>query len=310
MNTLHIKNSGLAVSRMAYGCMRIALTWDKTKVDRPAIDRGIAMLETADAAGFTFYDHADIYCAGACEMIYGEALKKHPEWRKRHVVATKCGIRFGGDPNPSSPHRYDFSRDHILTSAEASLKRLNIETIDLYQLHRPDVLANPEEIAEAFEVLHRAGKVRYFGVSNFKPSQVRMLQAYCKVPLLVNQVEIHLLRLDPFEDGTLDQCLETGMTPLSWSPVAQGRLTEGHDPGPHPLTLQIHAELDKVAKEYGVGRAEVASAWLMAHPSNIIPIIGTTKPDRIKASLDAFKVQMDRETWYRLYVTARGQKLP
>lgn len=310
MNTLHLGKSDLVVSRLAYGCMRIALTWDKTKVDQSAIDRGVAMLEAADAAGFTLYDHADIYCAGACEMIYGEALKKHPEWRSRHVVATKCGIRFPGDPRPDSPHRYDFSRDHILASAEASLKRLNRETIDLYQLHRPDVLANPAEVAAAFDALHRSGKVRYFGVSNFKPSQVRMLQAHCSVPLLVNQVEIHLLRLDPFEDGTLDQCLELGLTPLSWSPVAQGRLTEGQEATPDSPMAQVHAEMDRIAKAAGVGRAEVASAWLMAHPSNIIPIVGTTKPDRIKASLDAFKVPMDRETWYRLYVTARGRKLP
>lgn len=310
MQTLTLGASDLTVSRLAYGCMRIARTWDKSKVDQRAIDDGIAMLEAADAAGFTFFDHADIYCSGACEMIYGQALKRHPDWRRRHVVATKCGIRFPGDPAPGSPHRYDFSKAHILASAEASLKRLGVECIDLYQLHRPDALMDPAEVADAFEALHRAGKVRWFGVSNFKPSQVRALQAHIGRPLIVNQVEIHLLRLDPFEDGTLDQCLELNLAPLSWSPVAQGRLTGGHDPGPDARIRSLHAALDELAQAQGVSRAEVATAWLLAHPSRIIPIVGTTQPARIQAATEAFKVPMDRETWYRLYTLARGQKLP
>jgi predicted oxidoreductase len=310
MEQIDLPSTDLRVSRLAYGCMRIAGCWDPSQVDQRAVDAGIRILEAADEAGFTFYDHADIYCAGACERIYGEALKRHPEWRSRHVIATKCGIRFPGNPNPDSPHRYDFSKEYILASAEASLKRLNIETIDLYQLHRPDALMNPAEIAEAFAALHRSGKVRWFGVSNFSPSQVRALQAHLGRPLVVNQVEIHLLRLDPFTDGTLDQALELSLTPLSWSPVAQGRLTDGHNPGVHPLTRSLHAELDRVASIHGIARAEVATAWLLTHPSKIVPIIGTTQIPRIQKSLDALKVSLDRETWYKLYVTARGSALP
>jgi len=310
METLQLGPTDLKVSRLAYGCMRIARTWDPAKVDAAAIDEGVAMLEAADAAGFTFFDHADIYCRGACEQIYGVALKRHPDWRHRHIVATKCGIRFPGDPQPGSPHRYDFSKAHILASAEASLRRLNRDVIDLYQLHRPDVLMDPAEVAEAFDALHRSGKVRWFGVSNFLPSQVRALQAHWNLPLAVNQVEIHLLRLDPFTDGTLDQCLELNLAPLSWSPVAQGRLADGHDAGPHPLTRSLHAELDAVARTLGISRAEAATAWLLAHPSKIIPIIGSTRPERIRSASEALHVRMDRETWYRLYTTARGAKLP
>jgi predicted oxidoreductase len=236
----------------------------------------------------------------------------HPRWHPLHgrTIATKCGIRFPGDPAPGSPHRYDFSKAHILASAEASLKRLGIEAIDLYQLHRPDLLMDPAEVAEAFEELHRSGKVRWFGVSNFKPSQVRALQAHLGRPLLVNQIEIHLLRLDALEDGTLDQCLELGLTPLSWSPVAQGRLADGHDPGPDARIRSLHAALDDVARAHGISRAEAATAWLLAHPARIIPIVGTTQLDRIRTSVEALKISMDRGTWYRLHTIARGQKLP
>jgi predicted oxidoreductase len=310
MKQIPLGVSDLKVSRLAYGCMRLAQNWDPSRVDQNVIEQGIRMLEAADEVGFAFFDHADIYCRGACERIYGEALKRHPEWKRRHVVVTKCGIRFAGDPHPDSPHRYDFSKAHILASAEASLRRLNRDCIDLYQLHRPDVLMDPDEVAEAMDALHRSGKVRWFGVSNFLPSQVRALASRLNQPLIVNQVEIHLLRLDPFTDGTLDQCLELKMTPLSWSPVAQGRLTSSHDPGPHPLTRSLHAALDRVAQEHGVSRAEVAIAWLLTHPSGIIPIIGTTQLERIRRSVDALQVTLDRETWYRLYTVARGAALP
>lgn len=310
MKTIPLGHSDLNVTPLAYGCMRLAGTWDPDKVDATRIREGIALLETANEAGINFFDHADIYCRGACERIYGEAVKIHPEWRNYHVVATKCGIRFAGEPNPDSPHRYDFSRTHIIASVEASLRRLNRETIDLLQLHRPDVLMDPSEVAEAFSELHRSGKVRWFGVSNFTPSQVRALAAHLRQPIVVNQVEIHLLRLDCFTDGTLDQCLEMGIRPLSWSPLAQGRLTTGHDPGPHPPTRAILAELDAVARQWGVTREDVALAWLRAHPAGIVPIVGTTQPERIRQAVQSIGLSMDRETWYRLYVAARGARLP
>lgn len=290
--------------------MRIAQTWDPGAVDAPRIEQAIAMLEAADEAGFNFFDHADIYCRGACERIYGEALKRHPEWRRRHVVATKCGIRFADDPVPGAPGRYDFSKAHIVASAEASLRRLNRETIDLYQLHRPDYLMNPAEVAEAFEELHRSGKVRWFGVSNFLPSQVRALAAHLPRALVVNQVEIHLLRLDCLQDGTLDQCLELGMTPLAWSPLAQGRLATGHDPGPLPLPRSVLAELDAVAARLEMTREDAALAWLLAHPAGIVPIVGSTRIERIRRVSGSLKVPMAREDWYRLTTVARGARLP
>ena len=172
--------------------MRIAGSWDRNKVDAEAIERGIRSLESAVDAGYTFIDHADIYGDTMCETIHGLALDRHPDWRDRLIVATKCGIRFEDEPS-STPHRYDFSGEHIRRSIDESLRRLKLERIDLYQLHRPDWLADPDDIAAALVDIHQAGKVRYFGVSNFRPSLFNAVQSAVPFPFVSNQVEIHPL---------------------------------------------------------------------------------------------------------------------
>jgi predicted oxidoreductase len=309
MKTQRIEQTDLNVGRLSYGCMRIAGTWNPSEITPEREENGRKALIAAFEAGYTLFDHADIYCAGGCESIHGRLLKDTPSMRKEIVIATKCGIRFGGDPNPDSPHRYDFSKKHILESCEKSLRRLQIDTIDIYQLHRPDLLMYPAEVAEAFEELHRAGKVRYFGVSNFLPSFVTALQSALPSRLVVNQVEIHLGRLDPFTDGTLDQCLAEKITPLAWSPLGGGWLGDGGTTldGKRAWLLRT---LDDVAGKYGVSRTAMAFAWLLKHPSRIIPIVGTTKPEKIRDAVAADGVDLDREDWYRLLVAARGQGLP
>src|SRR5207247_1814000 len=147
--------------------------------------------------------------------------------RGRSLIRTQCGMRFAGERQPQSPHRYDFSASHIISSCERSLTRLGVETIDLYQLHRPDYLADPEEVASAFMQLKHSGKVRHFGVSNFRPTLVTALQVACPMPLIVHQIEISLARLDAFTDGTLDQCLIERVTPMAWSPLAGGLIGDG-----------------------------------------------------------------------------------
>jgi predicted oxidoreductase len=234
--------------------------------------------------------------------------------RNEILIATKCGIRFAGDPTPSAPARYDFSTAHILRSCEQSLKRLRIETIDLYQLHRPDFLGDPEEIAGAFVQLKAAGKVREFGVSNFHPSQVAALQKACPMRLIVHQVEISLARLDCFTDGTLDQCLMDRMTPLAWSPLAggflgTGLLTGGHDPRRVRL-IPLLQSLEAVAKSHGTTPSVIALAWLLKHPSKIVPIIGSTNPERIREAVQAETLELSREDWYQLLIAARGEPLP
>lgn len=314
MKTQLLGTSGIEISRLSYGCMRISGSWDRTTVDDAVIARGIEILESAVDAGYTFIDHADIYGDTACETVFGHALEKHPEWRERLVVATKCGIRFEDEPNPGQPHRYDFSYEHILASVEESLGRLRMPRIDLLMLHRPDFLADPAEIALAFTELRASGKVREFGASNFRPSLLAAVQGALPFALQVNQVEIHPLRLDCFTDGTLDQCLERTITPMAWSPLAQGRVGAGHEPKPDAPNrdqhLAILAALDEAAAQFGCDRTVVVLAWLLRHPAGIVPIVGSVQPAHIQNAAKATEIEMDRDTWYRILLAARGVKLP
>ena len=314
MKTQILGTSGIEISRLSYGCMRISGSWDRNAVDGAVTARAIEALEAAVDAGYTFFDHADIYGDTACESIFGHALEKHPEWRERLVVATKCGIRFEDEPNPGQPHRYDFSYEHILASVEESLGRLRMPRIDLLMLHRPDFLADPAEIARAFTELRAAGKVREFGVSNFRPSLLSAVQGALPFALQVNQVEIHPLRLDCFTDGTLDQCLERTITPMAWSPLARGLVGTGQEPEPDAPNREHHlailAALDEAAAQFGCDRSVIALAWLLRHPSGIVPVIGSVRPANIQIAARATEIEMDRDTWYRILLAARGIKLP
>jgi predicted oxidoreductase len=304
----------LACSRLAYGCWRIAGTWNSAEIHRDAQARGRSAILAAYEAGYTLFDHADIYCDGVPESIFGQVLKEVPSMRKEIVLASKCGIRKPGEPDPDAPYRYDFSGDYIISCCEGSLKRLGVETIDLYQLHRPDYLMAPDEVAAAFTRLKEAGKVRAFGVSNFRPSQLAALQKACSMRLLVNQVEISLANLTCFEDGTLDQCLTEKITPIAWSPLAGGQLADGPTrllPSQEAYRIKpILTGLDPLAKALGVSRQVLALAWLIKHPSGIVPIVGSTNPARIREAVAATDLSLSRENWYRLLETARGERLP
>lgn len=314
MQTLTLGNSQLLTSRLAYGCWRIAGTSNPAEVTPESRAAGRRAVAAAYETGYTLFDNADIYCRGEAERILGDALREISGMRERVLIATKCGIRPAGEPSPDSPYRYDFSAEHILRSCDQSLQRMGLETIDIYQLHRPDYLADPEEVASAFEQLREAGKVRYFGVSNCRPSVLTALQCACPMPLIVQQVEISLARLDCFTDGTLDQCLIEGITPLAWSPLAGGLLANG---AKKLLKWQegycveaILTALDAIAKARGTTRMVVALAWLLRHPSKIVPIVGSTNPSRIREAVQATEIELTREEWYRLLAAARGEPLP
>jgi predicted oxidoreductase len=314
MKSQKIGKSDLKCARLSYGCMRVAGTWNPAEIDDAKREKGKKAILAAYEAGYTLFDHADIYCRGGCEAIHGDVMREVPSMRKDILIATKCGIRFPGDPNPDSPHRYDFSAKHIEWSCQESLKRLGTDVIDIYQLHRPDLLMDPDEVASAFTKLKAQGAVRYFGVSNFLPSFVSALQSALDFPLIVNQVEIHLGRLDCLNDGTLDQCIELQMTPLSWSPLGGGWLgTGGTVAEDHPQAEKRTAlldTLDSISAKYNVSRTVMALAWLLKHPSKIVPIVGSTNPDNIRDAAKADDVELDREDWYRLLVAARGVPLP
>jgi predicted oxidoreductase len=314
MQTISLGVSPLICSRLAYGCWRLAGTWNPAEVTTESRNAGLRAVIAAYEAGYTLFDNADIYCHGEAERILGEALHKVAGMRERVLVATKCGIRPAGEPDPDSPQRYDFSAGYIVEACERSLERLGIETIDVFMLHRPDYLADPSEVAEAFSKLKAAGKVRYFGVSNFRPTLVTALQVACPMPLIVHQVEISLARLDAFTDGTLDQCLIEKITPMAWSPLAAGLIGGGAKrllPSQQSYRAEVFIPaLDVIAQARGVGRITVALAWLLRHPAGIQPIVGSIQAQRIREAAKAADLDLTREEWYRLLLAARGEPLP
>jgi predicted oxidoreductase len=309
MQTISLGVSSLNSSRLAYGCWRIA-------GNPPGADNadGRRAVIAAYEAGYTLFDNANIYGRGEAEKIFGAALREISGMRERVVVVTKCGVRHAGDPNPDSPHRWDFSPGYIIESCEQSLQRMRIDSIDLYLLHRPDFLADPEAIAKAFSELKQAGKVKWFGVSNFRPTLLTALQAACPMPLIAHQVEISLAKLDPFTDGTLDQCLIEKITPMAWSPLAGGLIGEGAKrllPAQQTYRPEkFLPALEAIATERGASRTVIALAWLLKHPGRIAPVIGSVNPDRIREAVKATEIELTHEEWYRLLNAARGEPLP
>src|SRR6266446_5121793 len=313
MQTIPLGVSPLKSSRLAYGCWRVAGTWDPAAMTAQSRTVGIRAIIAAYEAGYTLFDNADIYCRGEAERVLGETLKQVSGMRERVLISTKGGIRVAGEPNGDAPARYDFSAPHLIKACEQSLRRLGIETIDLYMLHRPDYLADPEEVARAFSELKAAGKVRCFGLSNFRPTLVTALQVMCPMPIIAHQIEISLAKLDAFTDGTLDQCLIERITPMAWSPLAGGLIGDGAN-GLLPSQKVYRPErfldsLDATAKARGASRSVVALAWLLKHPSNILPVVGSTQPDRIREAAKADELDLTREEWYRLLIAARGEPL-
>jgi predicted oxidoreductase len=311
MDTIALGSTSLRVSRIAYGCWRILGNVEPTADRENNAQRAV---RAAFDAGYTLFDHADIYADSMAEKVFGDVLKATPGMRDKIVIATKCGIRKKGTPHPDSPYRYDSSAEHIIKSCEGSLKRLSVDTIDIYMLHRPDYLMQAGEVADAFSRLKQAGKVSEFGVSNFKPHQLSLLQQACPTPLLVHQVEMSLAKLDCFEDGTVEQCTANKMTPLAWSPLAGGRLSDvlpiDINSPDHARRIGLRETLDEIARDYGVSRTIIALAWLLKHPAGIVPIIGSAKPERIQEAAQADKVHLSRDEWYRLMEAARGERLP
>ncbi|HWE63150.1 MAG TPA: aldo/keto reductase, partial [Chloroflexota bacterium] len=277
--TQAVGRDGPRVSRIALGCMSLSGVRNPAELDADHRRRAIAAFEAALEAGITLFDHADIYGGGSCEAVFKDCLRAVPGVRERIVIATKGGIRQG---------HYNLSAPYLMECVERSLQRMGIEYIDLYQLHRPDPLTHPAETAGALNTLLRRGVIRAVGVSNYYPEQVRALQRYLDAPLRSNQLEISLVRLDPIYegwdggDGTLDQCMALGMTPLAWSPLGKAALT-GSPPGTANQSLnRIGAELVGQAERYHATAAQIALAWLLAHPAGIVPLVGSANPEHIR----------------------------
>ena len=256
--------------------------------------------------GLTDFDHADIYGDYTTEREFGEVLRKRKDIRDDIQLITKCGIRMVSDNRPNNRIKsYDSTAEYIEASVDRSLKNFSTDYIDVLLLHRPDFLMNPEEIAECFESLKKSGKVCYFGVSNFSPSQLSMLASY--TDLITNQVEISITKLDSLRDGTLDQCLEKKIIPTAWAPLGGGVL---FDIDPSIRTDRIVKCARKLCKNYDCSIDQLLIAWLSKHPSGIIPILGTTKILRLATALEALQIDISHEDWYELYQTSTGEIVP
>jgi predicted oxidoreductase len=278
-----------------------ALAWGMWRFAGDDLDAATARVEAALAAGINFFDTADIYGQpfGAAEALLGRVFAQAPSLRKGVVLATKGGIE------PGTP--YNSGAGYLIGACEASLKRLGVEQVELYQIHRPDSLAHPAEVAEAFEALRSAGKIAEAGVSNYTPSQVAALRAHMPFELASTQPEFSALTIAPVSDGVLDQAMEHGMGVMAWSPLGGGRLGGASD---DPRVKAVAAALDEIAGRQGVSRASVAYAWIMAHPSGAIPIVGSQQPERIAQSVEALKVTLSRAEWYAVLTASRGERLP
>lgn len=257
------------------------------------------LISTSLEQGITTFDHADIYGDHGNEAIFGNILRGNSSLRGKMELVTKCGIKFPSAQRPSSwVKHYNTSKEHILWSAENSLKTLATDRIDLLLIHRPDPLLNPEEVAEAFTSLKQSGKVLYFGVSNFTPTQFEMLQSYLSFPLVTNQIEVSLTHHAPLFDGSLDVLMKHRVAPMGWSPLGGGKLMEGK------------ASVFAKAFQYKATEAQMALAWLLKHPSGIFPVIGTTKPERIVESAQAININLDRQDWFEMLKIVQGKEMP
>lgn len=289
--------TGIEISPIAWGMWRLAedgrSATEAARLVHAAMEAGINLLDTADIYGF---DGKSGF--GEAEALLGKVLANEPGLRERIVLATKGGIR--------PPLPYDQSPAYLAAAIDASLQRLGTDRIDLYQIHRPDILAHPHEVAKALDQAVAAGKIRALGVSNFTIGQIGALSTFLGHPLVSTQPEISPLRIDCFENGELDQAMRLGLTPLAWSPLGGGRLL-------NPAEVRdraVAAELDRIANEQGVNRSVAAYGWLMAHPAGIVPIVGSQDPGRIAESAQALGMRWTRQDWYAVLVAARGERLP
>ena len=305
MRTIKLGSSNLEVPVVAVGCMRIN-SLEKKEAER--------FVQTALEHGANFFDHADIYGKGACEEIFAEAINMSPSVRENIILQSKCGIRTG---------MFDFSKEHILQSVDGILQRLNTEYLDSLLLHRPDALVEPEEVAEAFDILEQTGKVRHFGVSNQNPMQIQLLQKYVKQPIVANQLQLSITNANMISNGInvnmendsainrdgsiLDFCRLHDITIQPWSPFQFGFFEGvflGNDKFP-----ELNQQIDEIADKYQVSNTTIAIAWLLRHPANMQPVIGTMNVDRLIDCIKASDVYLTREEWYSIY-RAAGNILP
>lgn len=293
--------TNLFLSPVIAGCMR----WGQWGAKYNTSQYG-KLIHQCIEAGVTSFDHADIYGHYTTEEEFGMVLQQEPSLRNQLQLITKCGIKMIS-PNRAS-HKiksYDTSAKHILQSAENSLRNLHTDHIDLLLIHRPDPLMDPDEIAAAFTQLKQQGKVLHFGVSNFTPSQTSLLHS--RFPVEYNQLEISVVSMEPFHNGQLDQCLEKDIIPMAWSPLGGGGLLMDASSEKNKRIMKVASVL---ATQYSTSADNILLAFLHRHPSGIIPVLGTSKFERIKSAMDAAGIRITAEEWFRLWEASTGNEVP
>lgn len=297
--------SDVEVPVVAVGCMRINSLGEM---------QAEKFVQTALDLNANFFDHADIYGGGECEAIFSKAIHMNDSIREKIILQTKCGI---------TDATYDFSKEHILDAVDGSLKRLHTDYLDILLLHRPDALVEPEEVAEAFNILEDSGKVKHFGVSNQKPMQIELLKKSLRQPILVNQLQLSITNATMISNGInvnmendeavdrdgsiLDYCRLHDITIQPWSPFQYG-FFEGVFLGNRKF-FQLNAKIDELAKRYQVSNTTIALAWIMRHPAKMQPVIGTMNLERLSDCVKAAEISLTREEWYELF-NAAGNSLP
>lgn len=305
MKKISIGKGEITASDIALGCFRMhTLT----------VKEASLVIHTALEQGIDFFDHADKYGEGRCEEIFSEAIDMKAAIREKIFIQSKCGIK---------PTSFDFSKEYILSAVDGSLKRLKTEYLDVLLLHRPDALVEPEEVAEAFTILHSSGKVRYFGVSNQNPMQMELLSKYINQKLIINQLQFGIMNTGMIDAGLnvnmqnsrsidhdgsiLDYCRLKDITIQAWSPFQYG-FFEGvyldNDKFP-----ELNKQINKLAAEKGVPNTAIVAAWIARHPAKMQTIAGTMNPSRLKDLCQASKIELTRQEWYDIYLSA-GNLLP
>lgn len=305
MKKIKLSDKDMYIPQIGLGCMRIC---------NLEICEAEKLIKTALEHQINFFDHADIYGGGKSEEVFSKALGMNKDIRENIIIQSKCGIRQGF---------FDFSKEHIINSVEGILKRLKTDYLDILLLHRPDALMEPEEVAEAFNMLSDSGKVRYFGVSNQKPMQIELLQKYLGQKLVINQLQLSITNSTMISNGinvnmendaavdrdgsVLDYCRLKEITIQAWSPFQYG-MFEGvflnNDKFP-----EINKKVTSIAEKYGITDSGAAIAWILRHPARIQPIVGTTNPKRLSEICKASDINLSREDWYDIYRSA-GNVLP
>jgi predicted oxidoreductase len=297
--TLH--ETGPECSRLALGFWRLG-EWNMRKQDIRAL------LHACLEMGITTLDHADIYGDYACQGLFGAALAEEPGLRDCFEIVGKCGIQLLSPNRPA--HRlkhYDTSRAHILASVDNSLRELRCDYLDLLLIHRPDPLMDADEVASAFCALRASGKVRHFGVSNFGPSQLELLASRLDFPLVTNQIEISVLKLDTMLDGTLDQCQRLRIAPMAWSPLGGGRLFDGKE----ERVVRVRTALSSVVEEISAASLDQAAlAFLLTHPARIVPVVGSSKITRLRTAAAADAMRLTRQQWFSIWRESTGRDVP